>query len=356
MDGQPASDPPGAAPHPHHPAASGPDAPPDAALNAPPSGPPYPPYPPYQPYQYGAPAPGYYQPPRSPQERRGGVPWWVWLLSVIGVLALLVVGSCVALGFAAGQFASRIANQITNTTSVSTTVSKSFTVTGTPHVTVRNVAGNITILTGNAGNVSIQAVETASDQSTSQAESDLGQLSVDMTQSGSEIEVTVQDVDQGSLPPFARLEVAITIYVPEQTNLELHAPTGDESVTGVQGVVNVESATGDVEMSGVTLANTSDMTLVTGTLTFDGALAKGASVTMTISTGDAQVMLPETTQAHLRATTSVGDIFINGWDIPVSRSGAGASATGDMAASASPRGTLRIQVSTGDIDLESRVS
>jgi hypothetical protein len=310
-----------------------------------PSGPPYPTYPGYPdgypPYQpYGAPPPA---PPRT-----GGVPWWVWLIGGCLGLAIIVGIACVALGLTAG----RLFNTLANETPVASTSTQTFTVTSTPSLTIHDTAGQVTVKTGDTKSVIVEITKNARDTSSSAAQNDLNTISVNATQSGNAINVDA-NFNQ-AVSPFKQLTVDLVITVPPTANLSLQAEAGDVAIDGVSGRLTATLSAGSLEAHGVTLADGSNVNVSYGNVTLEGSLAAGASVAVTVTAGNAGLTLPASTAAHLDASTSAGGITITGWSIPITHSGASATASGDMGAS--PSGTLTIHVATGGITLTAGAS
>jgi hypothetical protein len=318
-----------------------PDVPPPYRPDVPPPYTTYPTYPPYQPYQqpyapYGAP------PPPAPP-RQGGVPWYVWLIGGCLGLTILVGIACVVLGVTFG----RLVNTLARETPVSTTTTQPFSVTGAPTINVHDIDGQVTIMTGSAGAVTVEITKNARDTSPNAAQSDLDNITVTATQTGNTITVDTQFAAAQSLT--RQLTADLTITVPPTANLALHVEAGSVEVDGVSGTVSATIGAGDFGASGVTLGDGSRIDVSTGTVTLDGALASGASVSVTVSTGDAQITLSADTSTHLDASTDLGGITISGWSIPITRSGLGAKASGDLGAS--PSGALTVHVATGSIML-----
>jgi hypothetical protein len=223
-------------------------------------------------------------------------------------LVIIVGIACVVLGVVFGRFVNTFAHE----TPVASTTTQTFAVTGTPSLTVHDTAGNVTITTGNTRTVTVQITKNARDTSSSAAQNDLNAISVSATQTGNAINVDARFGPSGSA--FQQLSVDLVITVPA-------------------------------------LADGSLIDVTAGNLTLDAplALSAGGSLTVTASAGNVDLTLPANTAAHLDASVSFGNITIAGWSIPVTRSGAGATATGDMGAS--PSGTLTIRVTAGNISL-----
>lgn len=307
-----------------------------------PPNPGYPPYPGYPPHPYQAPYAPYYMPPQVPP-KQGGVPWWVWLIGGCAGAVVIASGACVLLGLAFGSFM----NTFANLSSGSANTSQSFTVTGTPSVVAHIVSGNITIKAGSPGTVGVDVSTIATDTSPTNVQQDLSQMIVTPTQSGNTISII--STAGGSEPPVRQLTTDLVITVPPSSNLDLRTLAGNVEISDVTGTIAVNISAGDLSAQGITLSDGSNIAISVGTATINGALASGASATIHVSTGTATLTLPTTTTCHVDATADTGDITLSGWTIPVTQSGVGAHASGDLGAA--PSGTLTIQVNTGSIVL-----
>jgi hypothetical protein len=120
----------------------------------------------------------------------------------------------------------------------------------------------------------------------------------------------------------------------------------------VTGVLDVTNTAGTVTMQDVTAQGTSTVTVTTGTLSFAGALAKDATMTATVTTGNANIRLPQTSATHFDASTRVGSVSVSTWAVVVHQSGVGQSAVFDL--NPQPINTLTVRVDIGTITLSAR--
>lgn len=301
-----------------------------------------PPGPAFPPYVHQASYPPYYLPPSAPP-KRGGVPWWVWLIGAC-VAAMLITGTaCVLLAVAIGGWMHTFANL----SSDSATTSQSFTVTGTPNVVAHLVSGSITIKVGSPGSVAVDITTQATDTSATKVQQDLSQMVATPTQNGNTISFI--STTGGFSSPMRQLSTDLVITVPPSSNLDLRTLAGNVEIADVTGTIAVDISAGDFSAQGVTLADGSNVAVSAGTATINGALAPGASASVYVGTGTATLTLPATTACHVDATADTGSITLAGWTIPVTRSGAGTHAAGDLGAA--PSGTLAVHINEGSIVL-----
>jgi hypothetical protein len=112
--------------------------------------------------------------------------------------------------------------------------------------------------------------------------------------------------------------VNFEIEVPLKTSVNLSTVSGDISVTGVEGVLEVDSMNGDLELAGVAgsvVAHTVNGD-VTASLTRADAEAPMAFTTLN---GEVDVTLPAAIKASLKLRTDNGDMFTD-FDIPAAPS------------------------------------
>ena len=285
------------------------------------------------------------RPDRRPQGRapRRRVAWYIPLVGgCLTLLALLMAAGAVLAGVASTLHFEK-----------STTDVQPFTVTGTPTVVVDGTVGDLSVVpagTAGANQVLVRATKYVHGFSPRRDERDPAQLPLDMTQDGDT--VTIRPQQRHDPDSSTERRVDLTITVPAETNLTIKLVAGDVHLDGITGLYNVELATGDLRLSRATVAGGSILRAAAGDLTFDAALTQGAAVSLSTGTGDIDVTLPETTDAHLDASTNAGDVRVRDWSLQTSRSFASASATGDLAPQ--PSSTLTVRVGAGDITVGAR--
>jgi hypothetical protein len=312
-----------------------------------PSGWGYPAYPAYPPYQ---PQPPYYMPSSAPPTNSGSR-WYLWLIGAcVGLLVLSVV-ACVLVGAAVRQFARSLPTGPNMT--VSTTTTQAFTVSALPSIVVDGVEGDVTVKTGSAGVVTVEITKHARDISSPAAQNDLDLITANATQNGDQITVEEQTGDSGSGSGGGGFQRYIwadfVVTVPPQANLDIHLKRGTVEVRDVRGVISAQIDAGRFMAEGVVAADGSQITVDTGEVSFDGALAPAASLSVRVASGEVMLSLPRDTATHLDAVVNTGGVAVSGWDVPVTHNGTGESASGDLGTH--PGGTLSISVNVGDIGI-----
>ncbi len=275
--------------------------------------------------------------------QRNRTPAFVWWLIGIPIMALVL---CTVAAVAIGGFAAFwVTHQVTQTT----TTTQTFSVSGTPMLVIDQNVGNISIATGQPGQVIVTVEKHASDVSADNARHSLETMTASLDQSGDTITIrTAASNDH----PFTMQSVDLVITTPSATNLSITMDVGSLAVDGLSGAVSATDTTGDMEFTHATLQGTSHLSVTTGNLSINGTLASGATLDARVVTGNATLRLPASTSASVSADATVGNVTIQGWAIPVNRQVARASASGTTASH--PNSSLSVHVTTGNISILSQ--
>jgi hypothetical protein len=328
-----------------------PDAPAQPAYTPPqpaytPAPPPYAPRPDFPQPGYAPPghAPqqsGYYpayQPPRQPERRSrpGWVPWVGGCLIVFAALTFL----CAAAGGIVWAL------EMGSDPATSTTT-KTVAVTGTPDIVLHAQAANVEIVRGDANQVVVTETREVRAFTHDAAQRYLDQLKLDVQQTGNTITVTATSPEFNGFPDYFQRSVHLTIDVPQTSNLDTGVQAGNIDISDITGRLVTDVQAGNLHLANDTLASGSTIHVTAGNIDFDGALASGASMDVRVTAGNVELTLPRTTGARLQAEAHAGNVSVDGWDIPVSRQDADATATGNLGTN--PTGTLTIDVTAGNI-------
>lgn len=303
----------------------------------PPSPGPYPGYPPYQ-----------FAPPMQTAEKRGGVPWYVWLIGgCLGLVIIVIVGCVVLVGVFAG-----LGLKALNLQSATDTSTQTLQVKGVPTLDIQDGAGQITITQGSSDQVSVQITRTARASSEQDAQTGLQGIVANVTRQGNTITISTNVTSSASNLLFDSREVDLTISTPHQTQVTVTGTSGSVEVDQISGQMDLSMNVGQITTSGVTFADGSRVELQTGDATLQGALAPGASVDVQVVAGNVGLTLPANTSAHFNASVNYGTIAIDGWPItPVHPSGNTSGMTASGALGPNPTGSITVQVNDGDITL-----
>lgn len=174
-----------------------------------------------------------------------------WIIGIILGLALLALcAGIVIIGLftvnAIGPFTIRnvVSNQTANV-SAGATQEESFQVSGPAILDLTNTFGSVNISGSNAfsDTIAIKAELTAWGTNIDEANQNLENLNVNMTQSDDTVTVTVEE------PRTVRFagEVDFTINVPVETTLVVRTRTGEVTVSGTQGKADLNSDFGSIQ-------------------------------------------------------------------------------------------------------------
>jgi len=161
--------------------------------------------------------------------------------------------------FDPGQFARAFVGEFVGDIggeSYSETVEQRFSFEGTPRLRVRNVSGETSITAaGTSGEIRIVARKRVSAGSEDRAKRLLQNLEVRMEQSGDElvVEPHLYEQERGWLDLFRgkRFRVDFDITVPAECAIDAQTVSGEISIEGPRGPLEVQSVSGDVRLDDV---------------------------------------------------------------------------------------------------------
>ena len=182
------------------------------------------------------------------------------------------------------------------------TVTKSFTPDGTTRIVVEMFNGSVDVVTGSDNTVKVDVVKRGGGFSQQDAEDDLKNVAVTLTQDGGTIRVvakrTDQRVDIGNSGASAKLRV------PAGAILDLHSSNGSITSAGSVGDVKAQTSNGPIDVRGSRGpidANTSN-----GPITIDGG---SGAINAETSNGPIEITAEN---ALVIARTSNGSIHFTG--------------------------------------------
>ncbi len=209
---------------------------------------------------------------------------------VIVTLAVLLLSACGA-------------NFSLNLFTADETVSQSFTAATTPHVVVEVFNGGIDVTTGSDPQaVRIDVTKRGGGNSQPDAQDDLKNVEVTMTQSGDTIRVvarrTDRQVDIGNSGASAKLRV------PNGTILDLRASNGPVTISGPVGDATAQTSNGPIAARGS--LGQLNLTTSNGPVTIDGG-----SGALSVETSNGPITM-NADKATVSAHTSNGPITFTG--------------------------------------------
>ncbi len=199
-----------------------------------------------------------------------------------------------------------------------------------PTIVITDPNGSITVNTGGpSGSVAVQTLgrdQESVPSGTYNSSGDSLQIAVDKSAwSQTDLEVTVSN----------------------EADLVIQTNSGDINVTGVNGQVNLNSDSGTIILSQVSLAGNSSVSTNSGDIRFDGGIDPNGSYQFQSGSGSVDVTLPPDTSFHAAVTTKSGSFNS---DFPeVNSQPSGGNIAGDVGNS--PRVNVMIKTDSGSINL-----
>jgi putative adhesin len=285
----------------------------------------------YVPQQGYPPQQGYYA---GPVPRRRRSPWFGCLIAFIIILVLCTVGSLVGtlLGFGLG-FGGSLRNSAIEPV-------KTFPVGESPALMLTSDAGSITVNSGSASSIAVQAKKYAS------FGGNLNDVQINYNQSGNTVNVTVHRT--GTFNFFNATSVDFTITVPSTTDLQITTSAGSITVNGVTGKMSLMSNAGTIGATQSSLTGSSTFKTNAGSINFTGTIGSTGTYDFETNAGSIDMTLSGSANFHLNASTDAGSIN-SSFPVNVNHSTAGATANGDVGTS--PQATLTLKTNAGSITL-----
>ena len=272
------------------------------------------------------------------------------IVTIVAVVVLAPLALCVGAALLAGGFGAFITSQVASNRIEQTATSQfQFAVSDHPSVTIFDTAGQVTITSGDVRQVTVVATKHAHAASSQAARDLLDTMTVTAapTSSGADINATIAPNH-----PVSQRTVDLRITVPATSDLKVTLKAGTLSITSVTGNLDVTNTAGTVIMRDVTAQGRSSVTVTTGTVSFEGSLAKDATMTATVTTGNANIRLPQTSATHFDASTRVGSVSVSSWTAAIHQSGVGQSIVFDL--NPQPTNSMTVRVDVGTITLGAR--
>jgi len=123
--------------------------------------------------------------------------------------------------------------------------------------------------------------------------------------------------------------------------LELESVSGNVSAEGAGGTVHMTSVSGSIELLGSSPLTDTELTTVSGTITFRGALAPAGRLEASTHSGSLRMSLPADTDARLSQNTFSGQIH-------------NAFGTDGELVLGAGKGRIELSTFSGDVDVERR--
>jgi DUF4097 and DUF4098 domain-containing protein YvlB len=176
-------------------------------------------------------------------------------------------------------------------------VSETFHTKATPKIVVDTFNGAIDVTPGDKGTVEARVTKRASGSSQEDAEQDLENIEVSMTQEGDTIHITAH---KGEPSMWSNRGASVDLQVPDGTVLELRTSNGKVSVVAVTGDVTAHSSNGSIQIKGS--RGKLNLTTSNGPIQTEGGVGR-----LDLKTSNGTITA-KSTKAVVKARTSNGGI------------------------------------------------
>ena len=212
---------------------------------------------------------------------------------------------------------------------------RSFQVNGPVDLEVLTRSGDITVRGGPAGTVTIRGrIHAGYSWFERTSKEDVQELEKNppIRQSGNSIRVDYVN--------YRNISIDYDITVPESTTVRSHSGSGNQSVEGIKGNVDLEAGSGDMELSRVA----GDLRFQTGSGNVRGRELSGP---VRIKAGSGDIEIVEVGQGDVDARTGSGNITVRG----VNGGFRAEAGSGDIRADGAPTNLWSIRTGSGNVDL-----
>lgn len=213
---------------------------------------------------------------------------------------------------------------------------RTFSLSGHGSLIVHEDSGSVHVHTGNTSQVIVQATEYAYGLS-----GDLNDLQVQYAQQGNTLTVTASE--SWSLMELSNRGITLDITVPLSIDLAIDGSSGDVNVSGIDGKINTHIDSGDLSLDNVN--GPLDLHTSSGGITI---INEHGPVNAHVDSGDIRI---DHAVSAMDLATSSGSIILN--DAQISGQDHFHTDSGDIQFSGTldPRGTYRMDTSSGGITL-----
>lgn len=216
------------------------------------------------------------------------------------------------------------------------TFDRSFQVSGNVDLEVLTRSGDITVRNGSAGTVSIHAKIHAGTSllfgSDHKAEVQQLQTNPPIRQNGNSIRIDYVNLNN--------ISIDYEITVPENTAIRSHTGSGDQTVEGLKGNVDLESGSGDLRLARLA----GDLHFQTGSGNIRGRELSGPA---RIKAGSGDIEIEEVGEGDIEIRTGSGNITANG----INGGFRAEAGSGDIHGKGVPKNMWSIRTGSGNVTL-----
>ena len=219
--------------------------------------------------------------------------------------------------------------------SVVGTFDRSFQVSGPVDLEVLTRSGDITVRSGSANTVSVHGkIHQGNSWFESGRKGEIEELQKNppLRQNGNSIRVDYVNL--------RNISVDYDITVPENTTVRTHSGSGDQSMEGIKGTIDLEAGSGDMQLSRLT----GDLRFQTGSGNVRGRQLSGPA---RIKAGSGDIEIEEVGEGDVDIRTGSGNITVSG----ISGGFRAEAGSGDIRGNGNPKNLWNIRTGSGNVDL-----
>lgn len=229
-----------------------------------------------------------------------------------------------------------LASSLAGFASVVGTFDRSFQVSGPVDLEVLTRSGDITVRTGSAGSVAIHAKIHSGTSffglDTNKAAVQELQNNPPVRQNGNSIRIDYVNLHN--------ISVDYEITVPEDTTVRTHSGSGDQTVEGVRGNVDLESGSGDMRLARLT----GEMHFQTGSGNVRGRQVSGP---VRAKAGSGDLEIEETGAGDVEMRTGSGNITVTG----INGGFRAEAGSGDIRGEGTTKNMWSVRTGSGNVNL-----
>jgi DUF4097 and DUF4098 domain-containing protein YvlB len=219
--------------------------------------------------------------------------------------------------------------------SVIGTFDRSFQVSGPVDMEVLTRSGDITVRNGAPGTVTIHAkIQSGSSWFGNDHKNDVQELQSNppIRQNGTSIRIDYVNINN--------ISIDYEITVPVDTTLRAHTGSGDQTIEGLKGNVELESGSGDLKLARLT----GDMHFQTGSGNVRGRELSGPA---RVKAGSGDIEIEEMGAGDVDIRTGSGNITVNG----INGGFHAEAGSGDIHGKGSPKNMWTVRTGSGNVTL-----
>jgi hypothetical protein len=228
-----------------------------------------------------------------------------------------------------------LATSLAGFASVIGTFDRSFQVSGPVDLEVLTRSGDITVRNGAAGTVTIHAKIQSGNSwfgGDHKAEAQELQSNPPLRQNGNSIRIDYVNINN--------ISIDYEITVPEETAIRAHTSSGNQTIEGLRGNIELESGSGDLKLARLT----GDMRFQTGSGNVRGRELAGPAK---IKAGSGDIEIEETGVGDMEIRTGSGNINVSG----INGGFHAEAGSGDIHGKGVPKSTWSVRTGSGNVTL-----